>query len=314
MLKRFVSLVFFSGLLMYAITGAILADKPLDEDQLKAKKLEDITHARELYIQGENAYKNGRLEDAITSWVQAIELKPDSDYTKKCLAKARAALVVKYTKESQRLQKNADLISESIMLGSGLKLVPDDPALLQRLGEVNAKLTDSDKKAITAHDEAMAAYAKTDCPKAYESIKAALIYGRGSEYLEKSYTLIEKAYYGGSAESNSINWQQDCDRAFDYAQSAKMPVMINFYANWCGQCKRMDRNTYPNPGVVTLSRQFVCVKVDSDKNRDLVRKFNVIGYPTIIFLDSISREANRVSGYREIEWFLRDMKKALKGN
>lgn len=311
-LKRFVFLVFFSGLLVYSTAGATLADKPLDEDQLKAEKLKAITYARELYAQGEKANKSGRLEDAITFWVQALELKPDSDYTKQCLTKARAALVVKFTKESQRLQKKADLISEYILLESVIKLNPDDPTLLKRLGKIKATLTDNQNKAKTAYDEAMTAFAKADYPGAYESIKTASTYGRGSELLAKVYSVIEKAYNGGSAESNSINWQLDYNQAISSAQSAKKPVMIDFYVNWCGWCKVLDRDTYTDPDVVKLSRQFVCVKVDGDKNDNLTSQYNITGYPTIIFLDSTSREANRVGGYEKPGPFLKDMQSALR--
>ncbi len=309
MLKRLVSLALLSGLFVCAITGAALADKPLNEDQLKTKKLADITHARELYVQGEKAYNKGYLQNAITFWLQALELKPDSDYTKQCLKKARAALAAKFAQQSKRLEKNGDFLSELIMIDPVLQLDPDDPILLQRLDKIKTQLTDDDKKAKTSYDGAIAAYAKADYPGAYESIKAALTYGRGSECVEDAYHSIEKAYNAGA---KSINWKQDYDEAVKEARNAKMPLVVDFYADWCGWCKKLDRDVYTDPDVMKLSQKFICVKVDGDKHADWGGKYNISGYPTIVFLDSTSKEVNRVTGYEDAKQFLRDMRDALK--
>jgi len=38
----------------------------------------NITRARELFVLGENCYKNGFLEEAVRYWMQTLDLKPDS--------------------------------------------------------------------------------------------------------------------------------------------------------------------------------------------------------------------------------------------
>ena len=62
--------------------------------------------------------------------------------------------------------------------------------------------------------------------------------------------------------------------------SAK-PVMIDFYADWCGPCKMMS------PMVDALAEayadQFVVGKVNADDNGELAAAYNVMSIPNIKF-------------------------------
>lgn len=59
-------------------------------------------------------------------------------------------------------------------------------------------------------------------------------------------------------------------------------ILIDFYATWCGPCKAMA------PALEQLSAEFgtavVIVKVDIDKNRDLVQRFMLRSVPTLILM------------------------------
>lgn len=61
---------------------------------------------------------------------------------------------------------------------------------------------------------------------------------------------------------------------------SKQPVLVDFYADWCGPCKQMA------PVVAKIAKQYSgrakFVKVNIDRNPELVSKYNIQSIPTFI--------------------------------
>ena len=104
------------------------------------------------------------------------------------------------------------------------------------------------------------------------------------------------------------------EKACSLARSSKKQIMIDFYAEWCGPCKRLDQTTWKDANVQTwLSNRLVCLKVDAEKNAKLASKYKVEAYPTILFLKPDGSEIDRIAGYLEPKEFLSSAKDALAG-
>ncbi len=67
------------------------------------------------------------------------------------------------------------------------------------------------------------------------------------------------------------------------------PVFIDCYTSWCGPCKAMARDVFPQKEAGEyFNTKFVCWKVDMEKGEgpDLAKKYDVAAYPTFLILNS----------------------------
>ncbi len=93
-----------------------------------------------------------------------------------------------------------------------------------------------------------------------------------------------------------VSWKPYAEETLKEAQNLKKPVIIDFYATWCTPCRELDEVTFHQPDVVQLAaKDFVMVKVDVTRGgnpyfEELLRKYDVKGVPTIVFLDADGTE------------------------
>ena len=79
-------------------------------------------------------------------------------------------------------------------------------------------------------------------------------------------------------------------QALTQASTAKIPVIVVFGANWCGDCRASDTAMKTGASAALLSRDFKIVKVDVgqiDKNLDLAQSYGVPlkkGIPAVVII------------------------------
>ena len=72
---------------------------------------------------------------------------------------------------------------------------------------------------------------------------------------------------GSKFQEEVVNWSQ--------------PVVVDFYADWCGPCKVIE------PVIHKLSEEYQgrvkFVKIDTDANQELAMQFGIMSIPTVMF-------------------------------
>ena len=90
-------------------------------------------------------------------------------------------------------------------------------------------------------------------------------------------------------------WHWYSEKALEEAKAANKPVLIDFYADWCGPCKELDRQIFHHPRFLTAANDFVLLRSNlTDKHKSEVRrvgvKYQIDGFPTMVFLDRHGKE------------------------
>jgi thioredoxin-related protein len=113
------------------------------------------------------------------------------------------------------------------------------------------------------------------------------------------------------------------EEAVAKSKTEKRKIFIDVYTGWCGWCKVMDKNTFPDPEIAKLlNESFYPVKFDAEQSEDVVFrgttfKFiaqggrgyhqlaaallnNQLSYPNFVFLDEEFRIIPIYQGYTSV--------------
>ncbi|MGD9546899.1 MAG: thioredoxin domain-containing protein [Candidatus Krumholzibacteriia bacterium] len=105
-----------------------------------------------------------------------------------------------------------------------------------------------------------------------------------------------------------VSWAEDEDWAAVVARAGSLdkPILVDFYATWCGPCKLLDAMVYNEKPVIAELADVLTFKVDVDKERydDLEEVFGIERLPTLVWCDADGTELGRFTGYVSAGEFL----------
>lgn len=140
--------------------------------------------------------------------------------------------------------------------------------------------------------------------------------------------LILFLFSGFQSHAQKVQWLS-LEEAVQLSQTDAQPkkMFIDVYTDWCGWCKKMDKDTFQNPEVAAYMRDnFYMVKLDAEGKepiefQGLTFKFVPSGrrgyhefaaallqgkmsYPTVVFLDEELKMLSPVPGYQKVKPFM----------
>ena len=115
-----------------------------------------------------------------------------------------------------------------------------------------------------------------------------------------------------------IQWISNLDLAFTIASKSDKFIMIDFMAEWCPPCKKMDIETFSVSKVIKKTNEFIPVRIEVDKQKNIAeeyngnaRKYGGIGIPNILFLDKEKNIIRQIVGFHNVEQLMGIMDSVL---
>jgi len=96
----------------------------------------------------------------------------------------------------------------------------------------------------------------------------------------------------------------DLERKLALAKQQNKFVMLDFYADWCTYCKKMEATTFKSPKVLSALENFIILQADvtdmDDTDKALLKAYQIPAPPAILFFSAATGEARnfRVVGYK----------------
>lgn len=106
-----------------------------------------------------------------------------------------------------------------------------------------------------------------------------------------------------AAAQKGMVWVDVYDEALARAKKEKKLVLLDFYTDWCGWCKRLDRDVFSQQSFITAADGVIACKINAEKRPDLAMRYQVSSYPKLFFLNSDGVTIERIKGYLSLDDF-----------
>ncbi|RMG84197.1 MAG: DUF255 domain-containing protein [Bacteroidetes bacterium] len=122
-----------------------------------------------------------------------------------------------------------------------------------------------------------------------------------------AFVLLSLTSISGIAQSGISFTQESWFKLLERAKTEDKIIFMDAYAVWCGPCKQMSRTTFTDPEVgAFFNKHFINVKMDMEKGEgaQLAKTYQVMAYPTLLFIDSDGKVVHRSVGFQNAKQFL----------
>lgn len=115
-----------------------------------------------------------------------------------------------------------------------------------------------------------------------------------------------------SAQEKELNWNS-FEKAVERAKEQGKPILVDVWAPWCGWCKKMQKEVYPELAL-KLNEDFILTRLNRDDHETrkkfqqvsytplrLAQKFKVQNVPAVVLLSPDGEYLFHISGFVEAE-------------
>ena len=107
------------------------------------------------------------------------------------------------------------------------------------------------------------------------------------------------------------------EQASEKAKKENKLIFLDCYTSWCGPCKKMARDVFPQEQVgAYMNPKFVSIQIDmeSEYGAPLAKKLQIQAYPTFVIFNAYAQEIGRFLGGSEAEEFIKSVEEKSKDN
>ena len=114
--------------------------------------------------------------------------------------------------------------------------------------------------------------------------------------------------------AKGLAWIPTYEEALQKAKKEKKLVLIDFYTDWCGWCKRLDADVFTKDSFIQAADGVLGVKVNAEKLPQLAQRFQVNSYPRLFFVNGDGVTVERIKGYLSLADFTEKVQAVKRGD
>lgn len=122
------------------------------------------------------------------------------------------------------------------------------------------------------------------------------------------------------AQKKEITWYS-FEEVIDKVEAEPKMILVDVYTDWCGWCKKMDKDTFTDKEVIDyVNENFYAVKLNAEDNKkkfdfrgkkyteaEMARAMRVQSYPNFVIMDATMENITQLPGYREAKPFVNSL-------